>query len=158
MNFINILFQDSKQKYHCHGCGICRIGSKDHFFHCYKCGLCYVKKAADINEVVYAFPLKMSIMEEVTKNNIFKFALFPWVHVKHFHRFAQQLHQGRIIPHQQSRGLGQHGRHHRRHQRTYRGINANAGEASIAGGGGRTAIQARTKARTGGTSMRASLG
>lgn len=34
------LFDDdvSKQQYHCHGCGICRIGGRENFFHCSKCG------------------------------------------------------------------------------------------------------------------------
>ncbi|KAM0903684.1 hypothetical protein ACQ4PT_018465 [Festuca glaucescens] len=37
------LFDDdiSKQQYHCHGCGICRIGGRENFFHCSKCGCCY---------------------------------------------------------------------------------------------------------------------
>jgi RING finger/CHY zinc finger protein 1 len=37
------LFDDdiSKQQYHCHGCGICRIGGGENFFHCSKCGCCY---------------------------------------------------------------------------------------------------------------------
>ncbi|KAG2691641.1 hypothetical protein I3843_08G017500 [Carya illinoinensis] len=37
------LFDDdtSKAQYHCHGCGICRIGGRENFFHCYKCGCCY---------------------------------------------------------------------------------------------------------------------
>ncbi|KQK09499.1 hypothetical protein BRADI_2g48340v3 [Brachypodium distachyon] len=35
------LFDDdvSKQQYHCHGCGICRIGGRENFFHCSKCVL-----------------------------------------------------------------------------------------------------------------------
>ncbi|XP_042481824.1 probable E3 ubiquitin-protein ligase RZFP34 isoform X2 [Macadamia integrifolia] len=37
------LFDDdmSKKQFHCHGCGICRIGGRENFFHCYKCGCCY---------------------------------------------------------------------------------------------------------------------
>ncbi|XP_037414074.1 probable E3 ubiquitin-protein ligase RZFP34 isoform X2 [Triticum dicoccoides] len=33
------LFDDdvSKQQYHCHACGICRIGGRENFFHCSKC-------------------------------------------------------------------------------------------------------------------------
>eukprot|EP00941_MAST-03F_sp_MAST-3F-sp1_P000942 g942.t1 len=32
---------DSKQQYHCDGCGICRVGGRENFTHCYKCGTCY---------------------------------------------------------------------------------------------------------------------
>ncbi|XP_026842934.1 RING finger and CHY zinc finger domain-containing protein 1 [Drosophila persimilis] len=35
------LFDDAdKQQYHCHGCGICRIGGADNFFHCEVCNMC----------------------------------------------------------------------------------------------------------------------
>ncbi|XP_030376961.1 uncharacterized protein LOC115625883 [Scaptodrosophila lebanonensis] len=35
------LFDDSdKKQYHCHGCGICRIGGADNFFHCEVCNMC----------------------------------------------------------------------------------------------------------------------
>ncbi|XP_032585337.1 RING finger and CHY zinc finger domain-containing protein 1 [Drosophila mojavensis] len=35
------LFDDSdKQQYHCHGCGICRIGGAHNFFHCEVCNMC----------------------------------------------------------------------------------------------------------------------
>lgn len=31
---------DFKGQWHCDGCGICRLGGKDHFFHCDRCGYC----------------------------------------------------------------------------------------------------------------------
>ncbi|XP_068151846.1 RING finger and CHY zinc finger domain-containing protein 1 [Drosophila tropicalis] len=35
------LFDDAdKQQFHCHGCGICRIGGADNFFHCEVCNMC----------------------------------------------------------------------------------------------------------------------
>ncbi|XP_017050434.1 RING finger and CHY zinc finger domain-containing protein 1 [Drosophila ficusphila] len=35
------LFDDAdKQQYHCHGCGICRIGGAENFFHCEVCNMC----------------------------------------------------------------------------------------------------------------------
>ncbi|XP_032591877.1 RING finger and CHY zinc finger domain-containing protein 1 [Drosophila grimshawi] len=35
------LFDDAdKQQYHCHGCGICRIGGAHNFFHCEVCNMC----------------------------------------------------------------------------------------------------------------------
>ncbi|KAL6210438.1 hypothetical protein ACLB2K_015670 [Fragaria x ananassa] len=30
-----------KEHFHCHECGICRVGGRDNFFHCQKCGSCY---------------------------------------------------------------------------------------------------------------------
>ncbi|XP_016982877.1 RING finger and CHY zinc finger domain-containing protein 1 [Drosophila rhopaloa] len=35
------LFDDAdKKQYHCHGCGICRIGGAENFFHCQVCNMC----------------------------------------------------------------------------------------------------------------------
>ncbi|KAH8410295.1 hypothetical protein KR009_010784 [Drosophila setifemur] len=35
------LFDDAdKKQYHCHGCGICRIGGAENFFHCEVCNMC----------------------------------------------------------------------------------------------------------------------
>ncbi|CAH1429286.1 E3 ubiquitin-protein ligase MIEL1 [Lactuca sativa] len=31
----------SKEQFHCHDCGICRVGGGAKFFHCQKCGSCY---------------------------------------------------------------------------------------------------------------------
>jgi RING finger/CHY zinc finger protein 1 len=31
----------SKQQFHCHECGICRVGGRENFFHCSTCGACY---------------------------------------------------------------------------------------------------------------------
>lgn len=28
------------EKYHCSGCGICRLGKRENYFHCDKCGYC----------------------------------------------------------------------------------------------------------------------
>uniref|UniRef100_A0A0E0K8R1 RING-type domain-containing protein n=1 Tax=Oryza punctata TaxID=4537 RepID=A0A0E0K8R1_ORYPU len=39
--WLSILFQVSKNQFHCDGCGICRTGGADNFFHCDKCGCCY---------------------------------------------------------------------------------------------------------------------
>ncbi|KAF7813684.1 lipase-like [Senna tora] len=30
-----------KQQFHCHDCGICRVGGRENYFHCKKCGSCY---------------------------------------------------------------------------------------------------------------------
>ncbi|KAL8143100.1 hypothetical protein V2J09_016132, partial [Rumex salicifolius] len=30
-----------KKQFHCHECGICRVGGRENFFHCPKCGSCY---------------------------------------------------------------------------------------------------------------------
>lgn len=32
-----------KEPYHCHDCGICRIGGEENFKHCNKCGMCIDK-------------------------------------------------------------------------------------------------------------------
>ncbi|KAL3531423.1 hypothetical protein ACH5RR_010745 [Cinchona calisaya] len=31
----------TKKQFHCHDCGICRVGGRENFFHCPKCGSCY---------------------------------------------------------------------------------------------------------------------
>nr|KJB72590.1 hypothetical protein B456_011G186700 [Gossypium raimondii] len=40
---ICMFFDDDTEKehFHCHDCGICRVGGRDNFFHCKKCGSCY---------------------------------------------------------------------------------------------------------------------
>lgn len=32
---------NTKEQFHCHDCGICRVGGRENFFHCPKCGSCY---------------------------------------------------------------------------------------------------------------------
>ncbi|EDQ90732.1 uncharacterized protein MONBRDRAFT_18535 [Monosiga brevicollis MX1] len=40
------MFDDqlSKGTWHCHGCGICRVGGKEAFTHCDRCRVCYTNK------------------------------------------------------------------------------------------------------------------
>ncbi|KAF7265374.1 ring finger and CHY zinc finger domain containing 1 [Rhynchophorus ferrugineus] len=36
----NLFDDEEKNQFHCHGCGICRIGGAQRFFHCEKCNMC----------------------------------------------------------------------------------------------------------------------
>lgn len=36
----NLFDDEDKNQYHCHGCGICRIGGRENFFHCETCNMC----------------------------------------------------------------------------------------------------------------------
>lgn len=40
--------EDTAKPYHCHKCGICRVGGEENFKHCDKCGMCIDKEM--INE------------------------------------------------------------------------------------------------------------
>lgn len=36
----NLFDDEDKDQYHCHGCGICRLGGRSNFFHCEVCNMC----------------------------------------------------------------------------------------------------------------------
>ncbi|XP_039780007.1 E3 ubiquitin-protein ligase RZFP34-like isoform X2 [Panicum virgatum] len=48
----SLVFQVSKNQFHCDGCGICRTGGVENFYHCDKCGCCYTYLLKDSHRCV----------------------------------------------------------------------------------------------------------
>lgn len=90
---------DSKEIFHCLGCGICRVGGESNFFHCVFCGCCYALQLKDNHKCIagamhHNCPVCLDVSNSAIRTISPAIKSFP--HSLYFQRRSPYIHSGAL--------------------------------------------------------------
>lgn len=86
---------ETKQIFHCDGCGICRVGGRENFFHCDKCCGCYPHSLREKHKCLEgSMHRECAICLEVTFASLESVHVLPCGHVLHGGCWEEYIRHG----------------------------------------------------------------